>query len=215
MSSCGCWRQKSNFRRADALATEIIPKNIDLVTLGDYDVGKIIFLTTYYTGKFPHEYLPPVFNTCQVSVNFDGKAYKVNLIDTTGQEDYQKMRSLFYHDRDVFLVCYSIGNRASFENVREKWVPEVIQHSPETPILIVAFNTDLRSSSPTTQHLISTAEGLTLASEVKAGFCEVSCKNNIGVKECMEKAVKLVVDSRKNTEDTKNSGCFGFCSKKK
>lgn len=51
------------------------------------------------------------------------------------------MRSLFYHDRDVFLVCYSIGNRASFENVREKWVPEVIQHSPETPILIVAFNT--------------------------------------------------------------------------
>lgn len=51
------------------------------------------------------------------------------------------MRSLFYHDRDVFLVCYSIGNRASFENVRGKWVPEVIQHSPETPILIVAFNT--------------------------------------------------------------------------
>lgn len=152
MSSCGCWRQKSNSRRADALANEIIPKNIDLVTLGDYDVGKIIFLTTYYTGKFPHEYLPPVFNTCQVSVNFDGKAYKVNLIDTTGQEDYQKMRSLFYHDRDVFLVCYSVGNRASFENVREKWVPEVIQHSPETPILIVAFNTDLNLTYNSTSY---------------------------------------------------------------
>lgn len=54
---------------------------------------------------------------------------------------------------------------------------------------LFTLNSDLRSSSPTTQHLISTAEGLTLASEVKAGFCEVSCKNNIGVKECMEKAV--------------------------
>lgn len=70
---------------ADALASEIIRKNIDMVTLGDYDIGKIIFLTTYSTGEFPHEYLPPVFNTCQVSVNFDGKTYKVNLIDTTGQ----------------------------------------------------------------------------------------------------------------------------------
>lgn len=136
MSFCGCWRLDS-----DSRASEIIPKNIDLVTLGDYDVGKVIFLTTYSTGEFPHEYLPPVFNTRQVSVNFDGKAYKVNLIDTTGQEDYQKMRSLFYRDKDVFLVCYSIENRASFENVREKWVPEVTHHSPKSPILIVAFNT--------------------------------------------------------------------------
>lgn len=54
---------------------------------------------------------------------------------------------------------------------------------------LFTLNWDLRSSSPTTKHLISTAEGLTLAREVKAGFCEVSCKNNIGVKECMEKAV--------------------------
>lgn len=56
---------------------------------------------------------------------------------------------------------------------------------------LFTLNWDLRSSSPTTQHLISTAEGLTLAREVKAGFCEVSCKNNIGVKECIEHAVGL------------------------
>lgn len=215
MSCCGCWRLISNSRRAYALANEISPKNIDLVTLGDYDVGKIEFLTTCSTGTFPCAYVPTVFHTCQVSVNHDGKSHKVKLIDTSGQEDYEDLRPGFYRYRDVSLVCYSIGNRASFENVRENWVPEVIQHFPETPILIVAFDKDLRSSPSTTKHLISTAEGLTLAREVKAGFCEVSCKNNIGVKECMEKAVKLVVDSRKNTEDTKTSGCFGFCSKKK
>lgn len=56
---------------------------------------------------------------------------------------------------------------------------------------LFTLNSDLRSSSPTTQHLISTAEGLTLAREVKAGFCEVSCKNNIGVKEFIEHAVGL------------------------
>lgn len=51
------------------------------------------------------------------------------------------MRPLFYREKDVFFVCYSIENRASFENVREKWVPEVTHHSPKKPILIVAFNT--------------------------------------------------------------------------
>lgn len=70
---------------AYALANEISPKIIDLVTLGDYDVGKTIFLTTYYTGKFPWAYVPTDFHTCQVSVNHDGKAYKVKLIDTSGQ----------------------------------------------------------------------------------------------------------------------------------
>lgn len=56
---------------------------------------------------------------------------------------------------------------------------------------LFTLNSDLRSSSPTTQHLISREEGYELAREVKAGFYEVSCKNNIGVKECMELAVGL------------------------
>lgn len=47
-----------------------------------------------------------------------------------GQEDYDRLRPLSYPQTDVFLVCFSVVSPASFENVKEKWVPEVRHHCP-------------------------------------------------------------------------------------
>jgi hypothetical protein len=68
-----------------------------------------------------------------------------------GQEDYDRLRPLSYPQtvctfvifiysrwfQDVFLICYSLVNPASFENVRAKWFPEVSHHCPNTPIILV------------------------------------------------------------------------------
>jgi cell division control protein 42 len=51
--------------------------------------------------------------------------YTLGLFDTAGQEDYDRLRPLSYPQTDVFLVCFSVTSPASFENVREKWFPEV------------------------------------------------------------------------------------------
>ena len=59
------------------------------------------------------------------------------LFDTAGQEDYDRLRPLSYPQTDVFLVCLSVVSPSSFENVREKWVPEITHHCPKTPFLIV------------------------------------------------------------------------------
>jgi cell division control protein 42 len=41
-------------------------------------------------------------------------------------------------------VCFSVNSPASFENVREKWFPEVHHHCPGVPCLIVGTQVDLR-----------------------------------------------------------------------
>ncbi len=41
-------------------------------------------------------------------------------------------------------MCFSVTSPASFENVREKWFPEVHHHCPGVPCLIVGTQTDLR-----------------------------------------------------------------------
>ena len=66
------------------------------------------------------------------------------MFDTAGQEDYDRLRPLSYPQTDVFLVCFSVTSPASFENVREKWFPEVHHHCPGVPCLIVGTQTDLR-----------------------------------------------------------------------
>ena len=52
------------------------------------------------------------------------------LFDTAGQEDYDRLRPLSYPQTDVFLVCFSVVKPDSFENVKEKWIPEIRHHCP-------------------------------------------------------------------------------------
>ncbi|KAG1885429.1 hypothetical protein F4604DRAFT_1890224 [Suillus subluteus] len=45
-------------------------------------------------------------------------------------EDYDHRRLPSYPQPDVFLVCFSVTSPPSFENAREKWIPEVHHHLP-------------------------------------------------------------------------------------
>lgn len=70
--------------------------------------------------------------------------YTLGLFDTAGQEDYDRLRPLSYPQTDVFLICFSVMSPASFENVKEKWLPEVHHHCPGVPCIIVGTQIDLR-----------------------------------------------------------------------
>ncbi|KAF4997630.1 hypothetical protein FDECE_12023 [Fusarium decemcellulare] len=93
---------------------------------------------------FPSEYVPTVFDNYAVTVMIGDEPYTLGLFDTAGQEDYDRLRPLSYPQTDVFLVCFSVTSPASFENVREKWFPEVRHHCPGVPCLIVGTQVDLR-----------------------------------------------------------------------
>ena len=71
----------------------------------------------------------------------------------SGQEDYDRLRPLSYPQTDVFLVCFSVTSPASFENVKEKWFPEVHHHCPGVPCLIVGTQVDLRDDPQVTEKL--------------------------------------------------------------
>lgn len=77
----------------------------------------------------------------------------MGLFDTAGQEDYDRLRPLSYPQTDVFLICFSVMSPASFENVKEKWLPEVHHHCPGVPCIIVGTQIDLREDPTLTDKL--------------------------------------------------------------
>lgn len=44
----------------------------------------------------------------------------LQLRDTQGQEEYDRVRKLSYRGSDVVLVCFDIGNPDTLDNVTEK-----------------------------------------------------------------------------------------------
>ena len=47
--------------------------------------------------------------------------YCLGLFDTAGQEDYERLRPLSYPLTDVVVVCFSVTDPKSFQNVKDKW----------------------------------------------------------------------------------------------
>lgn len=88
--------------------------------------------------------MPPSCLLMRLPHRIGDEPYTLGLFDTAGQEDYDRLRPLSYPQTDVFLVCFSVTSPASFENVREKWFPEVHHHCPGVPCLIVGTQVDLR-----------------------------------------------------------------------
>ena len=108
----------------------------------------------------------------------DGKIIHLGLWDSAGQEDYDNLRPLSYHQtvylqiirwnqfkftffseiKDVFIICFSLVNPESFDNVRVKWVPEVRKHKPKTPIILLGTKLDLRDNKDAIETLRKTKQ---------------------------------------------------------
>lgn len=63
---------------------------------------------------------------------------RLALYDTTGQEKYTRLRVLSYQSTSIFLVLSrKTASGDELYEVEHKWIPEIVQHCPETPYLIV------------------------------------------------------------------------------
>jgi Ras family len=93
---------------------------VKLVVVGDGAVGKTCLLISFATGEFPEEYVPTVFENYSAKMLFDKKSVFLQLWDTAGQEDYDRLRPLSYPNSDIVLLCFSTTSKNAYDSVTEK-----------------------------------------------------------------------------------------------
>ena len=116
---------------------------------------------------------------------------------------------------DVFVLCFSLTYPPSFENVSEKWVPEIKHFSPKTPFVLVGTQSDLRDDPLTLEKLkqskqkpVSSEQGRKLAKLVKArAYIECSALTQRGVKEVFDQAMVAHLTRPSHENNKKKSQC--------
>ena len=178
---------------------------LKFVTVGDGAVGKTTLLIRYARGIFPHEYVPTVFESWVDNKVVDGTAVEIAPWDTAGQEDYDRLRPLSYPQTDIFLLCFSLDDPFSFENVKERWYPELNHYCPGTPIILVGTKEDLRDDAEVISHLatsdlspITYQQGLECARNIGAvRYMECSSLTEKGVQEVFIEGARTALTIRK------------------
>jgi len=167
--------------------------------MGNDNVGKTCMLISFTENSFPTDYMPTVFDNYSTQVNVDDKVYQLELWDTAGQDaTYDKTRQISYPQTEVFLICFSVVAPVSYNNITTKWAPEIREHCPNTPVILVGTKIDLRIDKETTNALrkeglspITFDQGTQKAKELKFNkYMECSALTQKGLKSIFDEAVR-------------------------
>lgn len=148
-------------------------KPVNCSVVGDAMVGKSAMIKAFLDHKEPESsYVATTIETHEGCLDVDGHKHSLNVLDNSGQHDYENIRLHSYKDSDVLVLCYSAVDPESFESISDFWVPELDNcHRHRKPIILVATQSDLRTDNT---DIVTTEEGEMLAKEIGAD-CFLEC----------------------------------------
>ncbi|XP_066550609.1 rho-related GTP-binding protein RhoV [Amia ocellicauda] len=201
---------------------------VKCVLVGDGAVGKTSLIVSYTTNGYPTEYQPTAFDIFSGLVQVDGTPVRIQLCDTAGQEEFDRLRSLCYTGTDVFVVCFSVVNPSSFQNISEKWIPEIRACNPTSPIILVGTQSDLRHDVNVLINLdrckvkpVLKSRARSLAEKIRAqDYIECSALTQKNLKEVFDTAIFAAIKHKARKEkklkmSTDRTKTFSKCGWKK
>ena len=187
--------------------------NGNIILLGSCNVGKSNMMNQFLRGKFEDSYLATIGINCLNKLFvFDGKKVKINYYDTAGQERYNSINLTLLRKADGVILVYDITSQESFCKI-DFWIQELHNKNRDSKVLMLVGNkTDLDN-----ERKVSFQQGEKKANEIGCPFMETSAKTNHNIKECFEKASRILYlkKSEEDDDDQNNVFSLAFDSQKK
>ena len=154
-------------------------ERINIMTLGNTEVGKSCFILRFTDNIFQEIYLATVGIDFKIKTEtINNKQYKLFLYDTTGQEKYKSIALNIIKNAQGIILMYDITDRKSFESIPE-WIKSVKDAKGSNfPMILLGNKLDKEDV-----RVIKEEEGKELADEYNIKFFETSNKTGINIQE--------------------------------
>ena len=180
--------------------------DLKMVLLGATEVGKTALIHRFINDSYPEEYDATIEEKYNVEdYKFDGINCRLQILDTSGDEDYQNMLDTYIEFTNCYLLIYSINNENSFKEVKTKYerICKVKEKEKENIIVVLVGN---KCDLPINERKVSTNEAEEYANKNGMKFLESSALNRINTKEVFNIAIKKFLEKNKDKEDNE-----GWC----
>jgi len=148
------------------------------IIIGDTGVGKSCLLLQFTDKRFRTDHdltIGVEFGARLISI--DGKAIKLQIWDTAGQESFKSITRSYYRGAIGALLVYDVTRRETFNHL-EHWLREAKEHDRDDRMVIMLIG---NKSDLGNQREVSEEEGKKFASEHGLHFIETSAKTAVNV----------------------------------
>lgn len=125
------------------------------------------------------------------NISFNGKSYRLHLLDTAGQERFRTLSNSYYRNAHAIILMYDISNRDGFLSI-DRWFDEVDENAMPGAVRYLAGCKKDKAGMGLRR--VSEEEGLAKSKARGAiGWCEVSSKTRENVRHVFSEVLKAVV----------------------
>ena len=157
------------------------------------------------------------FLLCLATIIVNGKRLPITICDTAGQDDFAHLRPLCYPKVDVILVCFSVVDKKSFDNVRTKWLQELRRQCPTKPYVLIGTQVDKRDNPIVLKELrkskqrpITKQEGQKLAHQCRAAsYVECSALTQLNLREAFDEGIVTALELNSDRIGGNSVQCTG------
>ncbi|KAJ6226238.1 rho family gtpase [Anaeramoeba flamelloides] len=173
-------------------------ETLKYVILGDRSVGKTSLILKQSTGNFPGEYTPKCCTSQMSILRYKHKKIGIHLIDTESTN-----RSVDDLHPSLFIICFSLTDYQSFQNIQKKYLPLLKSISNSIPILVVGTKLDLVKSKKKKQFLTKQKRIKILKKYGINNYAECSSLKNKHIKKVFQKSISIIKHFSQKNLNTK------------
>lgn len=163
---------------------EKIPE-IQIVTLGEANVGKTSIILRYSENKFSENYLNTVgvdFRTKNVEIE-GGKQVTLKIWDTAGQEKFRAITKSYIGRANGILVVFDVSSRLTFKKVQD-WIDSINElGNVNSKIVLIGNKCDL-------ERAVSEKEAEIFAYDRNVAYFSTSAKDGTNINAAFEYLAK-------------------------
>jgi Ras family protein A len=182
------------------------PSHAQILILGSESAGKRNLMTKYDNPQSDFDSFHPQNTSIYKPItDSNNKTIPLSISSVSGTENFENIRHTYYAGTTAIMLCFALNDKNKFEDIQNKWAPEIRHCAPNIPIILVGTKCDLErdttkqdNTTEPTKHVDTTKQynptdlikyckeyGITISA-----YDECSAKTGEGIENIFRKAIR-------------------------